>query len=371
MGDFMKKYDERETLFSRVGLEKGSKEYTEFYHINKDRKFEDDKQRNVSFRENLKKSEYFKNLFFPLTKDNKLFIKTIFDMAESKPVSNKRVSIDPSFSANLKEITKYYGATTVGIVKLSDYSFYSHHGGVSKALNMDTYNKKILPKYKTAIVYTFLMDKQQINRGPQFEELLATEEAYLKVATIGSRLTMYLKELGYKTMFNNSEFYLSPLVPLAYDAGLGEIGMCNHIVTKEYGNNVRLGAVFTTLEVNYDKPELFGLQEFCKRCALCLSNCPSKAITHLPRDVNGRQFYKFYDNRCFDMWIKSGTDCGTCISTCPFTQGIDMALINKMKDNPRVIDEILDDFTSKHGRRVYLKDELDIVRLEKLNEKDD
>lgn len=370
MGDFMKKYDEREVLFSRVALKKGTKEYKEFYRLNKATKLEDDNQRNIAFRNNLRKSDRFKELFFPLTKDNKLYIKSVFDMVESKPVNPNRTKIEPDFSSNLKEIAKYYGATDAGIVKLTDYSYYSTHGGLADAIGLDTYNKKILPKYKTAIVYTVLMDKTQINRGPQFEELLATEEAYVRVATVGSRLAMYLKELGYKSMFNNSEFYLAPMVPLAVDAGLGQIGMCNHIVTKEHGNNVRLGAVFTNLEINYDKPIDFGLTEFCKRCALCLSNCPSKAITHLPRVVNGRQFYKFHDNRCYDMWVKSGTDCGTCISTCPFTQGIDPVKIEMIKNDKSVIDEILTDFTAKHGRRVYIKDELNIVKLEKKNEKD-
>jgi len=364
----MKKYDEREILFSRVALKKGSKEYKDFYKTNGSSKREDDKQRRLAFRHKLRKSDRFKELFFPLTQDNKLYIKTVFDMAENKEVNTKRVSINPDFSSNLKEIGKYYGATSVGIVKLNDYSYYSHHGGLSEAVDKDTYNQKILPKYKTAIVYTVKMEKDFINRGPQFEELLGTEEAYVRVATVGSRLTMYLKELGYNSMFNNSEYYLSPLVPLAYDAGLGEIGMCNHLVTKENGNCVRLGAVFTNLEVNYDAPIDFGLTEFCKRCALCLNNCPSKAITHLPRYVNGRQFYKFYDNRCYDMWLKSGTDCGTCISTCPFTQGLDPKKIEEIKNKPDLIDKVLEEFTSKYGRRVYIKNDLDIVKMEKNND---
>jgi len=297
----MKKYDERETLFSRMILEKSTDEYSKFYKKNPLKRNTDDKQRGVSFRDGLKKEEDFKKLFLPLTKFNKKYIKTVFDMAKSIPVNENRQNIPQSFSSNIKEITKYYGATSVGITRLSDYSYYSHHGGLSDALGIDNYNETISPKYKTAIVYTVLMDKDMINRAPNFEELLATEEAYLRIATIGSRLTMYLKELGYKSMFNNAEYYLAPLVPLAYDAGLGEIGMCNHIVTKEHGNNVRLGAVFTTLEVNYDEPIDFGLQQFCKQCAMCLSNCPSKAITHKPRIVNGRHFYKFDENQCYKM----------------------------------------------------------------------
>ena len=361
----MKKYDERETLFSRVALKKGTKEYKDFYQKNKNLKTQDDAQRGIAFRNNLKKDKRFKELFFPLISDNKRVIKQLFDMVESKPVNSRRVDVDSSFSTNLKEIAKYYGATDVGIVKLTDYSYYDKLGGLSEVVNLHTYNEKIYPKYKTAIVYTMLMDKEKINRAPNYEELLATEHAYVEVAFTGSRIAMYLKELGYNAMFNNSEYYLAPLVPLAHDAGLGQIGMCNHIVTKEHGNNVRLGAVFTTLEINYDKPVDFGLVEFCNRCALCLSNCPSKAITHLPRVVNGRQFYKFDENRCFDMWIKSGTDCGTCISTCPFTQGLDLSKIEKIKEEPELIDEIINEFKEKYGRRVYQKEELDIVKVKK------
>jgi ferredoxin len=359
----MKKYDERDTLFSRVALQKGTKEYNEYYKRHPETKEQDDAQRNRPFRHALRKSDRFKDLFFPLTKHNKGYIKQVFDMAEAYPIRSDRLDIPSSFASNLKEITKYYGATDVGIVRLTDYSYYSHLGGVSSHIGRDTYNQKVIPSYPIAIVYTVAMDKEQIKRAPNYEELLATEEAYVRVATIGSRLTMYLKDLGYKAMFNNSEYYLAPLVPLAYDAGLGEIGMTNHIVTKEHGNNVRLGAVFTTLEVDTDEPIDFGLTDFCKQCALCLSNCPSQAISHKTRMVNGRQFYKFDDNRCYDIWLKSGTDCGTCISACPFTHGVDLSKLERINKEPKLIQELMDEHYQTHGRRVYTKQDLAIVRV--------
>jgi epoxyqueuosine reductase QueG len=366
----MKKYDERDTLFSRVALKKDSKEYNEYYRKNPEQQSLDDMQRRQAFRHNLRKSEAFKKRFFPLINHNKKHIKLVFDMAESHPVKTPRIDLEPSFANNIKEITKYFGATDVGITALNDFHYYSHLGGVSEHLDKDTYNEQVVPRYKTAIVFTVEMDKDMINRAPMYEELLATEEAYLKVAIIGSRLTMYLKDLGYKAIPNNSEYYLAPLVPLAYDAGLGEIGMANHIVTMEYGNRVRLGAVFTTLEVDTDQPIDYGLTAFCKQCALCLSNCPSKAITHKTRIVNGRQFYKFDDNKCYDMWLKSGTDCGTCISACPLTQGVDLSKLVKIKEEPSLIKEIMDEHYQKHGRRVYQKHDLDIVKMEVTDDKD-
>ncbi len=359
----MKKYDERNTLFSRVSLVKGSKEYIEFYKKNPEFKDLDDLHRGISFRGNIKKEDNFKELFFPLITNNKMFIKSLHEISENFEVREK-VQIDKSFSKNIKEITKYYGATDVGIVKLDEHSYYSHFGGLSDYLGIDNYNNIIKDRYKTAIVYTILMDKEMINRAPHFEELMATEEAYLKVAQVGARLCVYLKSLGYDSFSNNSEIYLAPLVPLAYDAGLGEIGMSNHLVTLEHGDNVRLGAVFTNLELDIDKPIDFGLKEFCKYCALCLINCPANAISHKERIVNGRQFYKFRDDLCYGLWTKSGTDCGICIQSCPFTQGVDFDKVKRMKDNPELMEEMVKDHIKKYTRRKYTKDDLDIVKLE-------
>ncbi len=296
-----------------------------------------------------------------LTKNNAKYINSLFKLAENHQINNERINIDKTFSKTIKEITKYFGANECGIAKIRDDSYYAFQGGLSDKINLDTYGKKVVKHYQTAIVYTVEMDKDLINRAPHYEEFLATEKAYVKVAEIGSKLVMYLKDLGYKAMFNNSEFYLAPLVPLAYDAGLGEIGMVNHIITPKYGNRVRLGAVFTTLIIDYDKPIDFGLRNFCKKCALCLQNCPTHAIKHQPRIVNNRPFYKFDDNACFSMWLKIGTDCGICISSCPFSQGIDLDSINHIKDNHGVISEILDKHYQKHGRRAYNKEKSKIL----------
>ena len=363
-GDNMKKYDERETLFSRIyALEKGTKEYKEFYKKNPEYKAKDDQLRTGPFRDKIRKSDRFKELFLPLNAPNKAYIKGVFNAAKNYPIQDNRVHLPAHFSKNIKEITKYYGATDVGIVNLTDYNYYSHFGGCSEEVDIYNYGEAIKPKYKTAIVFTVKMDLAFMNRAPQFEELLTTENAYIKVAEIGARLEMYLKELGYRAESQNGEYYMLPLVPLAYDAGLGEIGMCNHIVTKEHGNNVRLGAVLTTLELEYDNPIDYGLQDFCKKCALCLMNCPSKAITHKQRIVNGRPWYKFDDNKCFSQWQKMGTDCGTCIQACPLTQGVDINLLNTMKNNVEVMDEIMKQHYDTYGRRNYTKKDLPIVSI--------
>jgi ferredoxin len=359
----MKRYDERETLFSRLVLKKGTNAYNTFYKKHPELKYEDDQIRGKSFRDGHKSTKLFNALIKPIIKHNKPHIKALYDMVQEYPVNPERVDVPLTFKRNLKEIVKYYGADDVGLTLLNDYKYYEVAGGLSEELGIDNYGQRIVKRYKMAIVFTVPMDKKMINRAPHYEELLATEEGYLKLAHIGARVSMYLKDLGYKADFANSEHYYGPLVPLGHDAGLGQIGMTNHLVTKKHGNRVRLGAVYTTLVLEEDHPIDFGLNAFCKRCALCLMNCPSGAISHKERPVNGRLFYQFDENKCYDMWTKSGTDCGTCIQSCPFTQGIDPDLVEKMKDNPDVIDDIIQAHLDQYGRRAYTKKTLSIVDL--------
>lgn len=357
----MRKYDERDVLFSRISLEKGTKLYEDYYRDLSEQKKKDDPVRNSSFRSKLKKDQAFKDLFLPLSNNNKVLIKSLYETVINYDVKTKQ-DVKPSFAKNIKEITKYFGAVDVGVVKLDEFSYYSHSGGISESLGLDNYGEKIIPKYSHAIVFTILMKKELINRAPFFEELLATELAYYQIADVGARLAVYLKSIGYDAFLNNSEYYLAPLVPLAHDAGLGQIGISNHLITKKYGDNVRIGAVFTNLELDIDSPIDFGLKEFCKVCALCLINCPSNAITHKERIVNGRQFYKFDDASCFEMWNHTGTDCGICIQSCPFTQGVDLELVDKMIGNEEVMDKIVRDHLDKYGRRNLIKKEHKMLR---------
>jgi len=42
---------------------------------------------------------------------------------------------------------------------------------------------------------------------------------------------------------------------------------------------VRISGVITDLPVASDKPIDFGLQEFCKTCKICATECPAGALS--------------------------------------------------------------------------------------------
>ena len=53
----------------------------------------------------------------------------------------------------------------------------------------------------------------------------------------------------------------------AVNAGMGEIGVNNNLITAEYGSRLRLGAVITTAALEADPPKQYGVvPDFCVEC---------------------------------------------------------------------------------------------------------
>lgn len=59
--------------------------------------------------------------------------------------------------------------------------------------------------------------------------------------------------------------------------------------------------------------------------------------------------------------MNTGTSCGICMSSCPFSQGVDEKLVSKMKDNLSVMNEILEKHNEKYGKRNYIKEPLNFM----------
>ncbi|MEW6658661.1 MAG: 4Fe-4S double cluster binding domain-containing protein [Thermodesulfobacteriota bacterium] len=104
-------------------------------------------------------------------------------------------------------------------------------------------------------------------------------------------------------------------------AGLGWIGRHCQLVTHKWGSWVRLGTVFTDLDLPPGKP---AQRSFCGRCRRCVEACPAGALSGalwspgLPRE-------DILNVRACDRWKKEnysqlhgGHVCGICSAVCPY-----------------------------------------------------
>ena len=287
--------------------------------------------------------------------DSTPIIRDCFEADRRKKPTSQRVDLPADRATNLvKEVAKFYGAALVGIAEMQDYSYYTHRA-----------NGDPIPRnFKYAIVFAVVMPKELINRAPHRETLLATCNGYIDAAHTGARLSGYIKSLGYETSLNCMVSYDVPLVLLAERAGIGEVSRSNVIVTKEYGNRVRLGAVLTNLPLLADTPADFGLKDFCMLCGKCAVNCPTRALTSDPPQlVNGSLVWDHHEVRCFKMWMHFATDCALCIASCPFTQGVDPEKVASMKGNREVMKAILAEDRRRHGWRARAEVPLPIAKV--------
>jgi len=104
-------------------------------------------------------------------------------------------------------------------------------------------------------------------------------------------------------------------------AGLGWIGRHCQLITRPFGSWIRLGTVFTDLNLPCGPPVE---KDFCGRCTRCVEACPAGAL-------QGRAWHpgiareEILDVQKCDLWKKEhyyqfhkGHNCGICSAVCPY-----------------------------------------------------
>lgn len=168
------------------------------------------------------------------------------------------------------------------------------------------------------------MGYELMKRTPAVEP--ETDLGYSRMGWCASSLATFITELGYRAIPAGNELGIS--IPMAVDAGLGELGRNGLLITREFGPRVRISKVFTDLPLLPDPPIDIGVQRFCEQCALCARHCPSRAIPSGPRtdqpwDVSNAPGMLKWPVRamdCLDWWVKNGTHCSVCIRVCPWNK---------------------------------------------------
>jgi reductive dehalogenase len=175
-------------------------------------------------------------------------------------------------------------------------------------------------EHRYAIVFAEEMSRDMIGPAPHTPSAVESMHRYVDGAVIANQVAGFVANLGYSATANHLGRYDALLVPLAVDAGMGEMGRLGYLMTKELGPRQRLSAVTTNLPLVPDKPVDIGVENFCRICQKCAVCCPSRSIPEGdPEVVNGSLRWKVNEITCFDYWGKVGTECNVCMRVCPWS----------------------------------------------------
>jgi len=317
--------DERNTMFSRNELIPRTERYEAYYQRNPKKKLLDD-----AFRENpgllQKGTTQYHPFYFASADASFETIAALRDVVDG-PVSEEQIPVEAEkISRYIKNWSKKLGAVECGITTLKDYHLYSVGGRAER------YDKPIEKHHEFAIAFTVEMDHEMVKSAPSGTMVMESAQQYLESGRIALQVARFIRNLGYEARAHIDGNYqvVCPLV--ARDAGLGEIGRMGLLMTPKLGPRVRISVVTTNLPLVADEPlHDYSFIDFCDQCKKCADVCPGRAISFDDRDVIGGALrWQINQESCFTFWTKAGTDCGRCISVCPYSHP-DNALHNLVR----------------------------------------
>jgi epoxyqueuosine reductase QueG len=108
-------------------------------------------------------------------------------------------------------------------------------------------------------------------------------------------------------------------IPLAVNAGLGQLGKHGSMISKQYGSNFRLATVVTALPLTADAPVDIAVDDLCATCLRCVQDCPPGAIYNKKQLVRGENKWYVDFDKCIPYFTKTH-GCAICIEVCPWSE---------------------------------------------------
>lgn len=226
----------------------------------------------------------------------------------------KQVVLDPAGQSEaVKTAARELGADLVGICELDDrWKF-----------------KGVPLTHKYAIVIGEALPFHFcIEQKDNMKSMMATKAAldfYRQGGKVALFLAQTIRDMGYPARAHYESWSQVLTIPVAVDAGMGEVGRNSMLITPEYGPRCRFSIVTTDLPLTVDKKkDNLGIIEFCEICDKCAVACPALAIPlGSPTVTRGVEKWQLDLDKCFKYWYQ-GPDlwsrCLVCMTSCPWNK---------------------------------------------------
>jgi len=334
----LSRFDERDTVFARERLVPGSPEERAYHAAHPDLIEVD--RRIVAFIEAVNRPEesasqvdaaLYSATFDPIAG---LALPDVVDGG----VAPERVEADPAVMAGrIKALARHLGADDVRIGPLNPSWVYSHRGtppffadyepnpphfeGLPADYGDLEWGDPIEVPHRYAISMAFAQDWDLLRTGGTPFSDFEVGRVYASSALVATQLAAYVRALGWPARAHHLRNYGVLVVPVAVDAGLGELGRCGYLIHPRLGANLRLACVTTDLPLALDPPVDLGIQDFCDKCLKCATNCPSGAIPQGEKVVvRGVRRWQIDPVKCLLYWSHLGSACTVCQVVCPLSK---------------------------------------------------
>lgn len=233
-----------------------------------------------------------------------------------EPVAATRMERTPAeWSAEIKRQAKALGADVVGITRMKQEWVFEGH---------------TVPQ-QWIIVLGVAMSYEAYQHAPSPVAAAEIHLQYARGIRVSKLLANWLHAQGHDAFGTGGPMAGSfVMIPPAIEAGLGELGKHGSIINRELGASFRLACVLTDLPLVADNADVFGADDFCTRCRLCMDECPPDAILPQKAKVRGEERWYVDFDKCLPYFTEH-LGCGICIAVCPWSRpGVAENLLVKM-----------------------------------------
>jgi epoxyqueuosine reductase QueG len=311
----LRRYDERDHMFARNNTWRHPETADRYYDAQPERRAVD---APILQKPQLGEpgGRYYDPLLSPVAEAAFEMLDRSAHLAEGETAGQRREILPADATRVIRKIGLLYGAVDVGVAPLREYHFYTHAGR-----QIASWGQPLEPRPGFGVVIVVAMDFRRIRQAPRAPVLLESSRQYVEAAKIAHLVAGYIRGLGYAARAHVDAHYEVACVPVARDAGLGEVGRMGLLMHRVYGPCVRLSVVTTDLELVPTGGDFRHLASFCQLCRKCAATCPAAAIPDGEEpESRGFRHWTIRQEACYNFWRTVGTDCAVCIRTCPFTK---------------------------------------------------